>query len=441
MREHAIALIEDDKTMAASMLERFQLEGWQAAHFKSCCMAEANWDTLLSASVVISDLRLPDGSGMELFARFKERQGTAPFIIITAYASVSDAVRLMRDGLHDYWIKPFDIEEAVTKLHDILDDEAMSGESVLGQCQRMREAERLLKKVAPSAAHILITGETGSGKGEAVKLLHHLSGLDRPLVTVNCGSIPADLLESELFGYEKGAFTGADKRKQGQIELADGGMLFLDEIGDMPLAMQVKLLHVIQEKAITRLGGHERIPVDFRLVCATHKDLRKLVAAGKFREDLFYRINVIHISLPPLRERGSDILWLTHRFIDEFSVNHRIRGLHPETEMMLLHHPLPGNVRELRNRIERACILAEGPLLTPADIFPERESHAEPTNEASQGTLGLKEVVHEAEKKALIDAYRLSGGKVLRAAELLGISRKTFWEKAKKHKLKLDQLP
>jgi len=433
-----IALIEDDKTMAESMLERFRIEAWSTEYFKSCCMAETNWEQILSADVVISDFRLPDGNGMELFARYKEKNGTSPFIMITAYASISDAVQLMREGLHDYWIKPFDIEEAVGKLHELLDTDALNQEPVLGHCKQMREAERLLRKIASSRVNVLITGETGTGKGEAVKYLHAISLPDKPLVTINSGSIPRDLLESELFGYEKGAFTGASARKIGQIEMAHGGILFLDEIGDMPLEIQVKLLHVIQEKKLTRLGGHEEIPVDFRLVCATHRNLRALVQEGKFREDLYYRINVVHVKLPPLRERGADVLWLANRFINEFTENSHVRGLLPEAEMMMLNHHFSGNVRELRNRVERAVVLAERALLTAMDIFPEQLDGDAPHIESHQN-FNLKEVVHDTERKALIDAYNVSGGSVSKAAELLGISRKTFWEKTKKLKVELDK--
>lgn len=432
MSECKIALIEDDLAMGESMLARFELEGWPTCLFKTCCEAELNWQKLLAADVVISDLRLPDGSGAEIFARYLERGGSAPYILITAYAALPDAIQLMRDGLNDYWPKPFDIEDAVRRLSLLLDDREHTREAVLGHCRVMQQVERMLEKIAPLKINVFITGETGTGKEEAVKFMHAISASDAPLVAVNSGAIPHELLESELFGHEKGAFTGAIAQKIGCIERAHGGTLFLDEIGDMSLGMQVKLLRVIQNGRMTRVGGSTEIQVNFRLVCATHRNLKQMVEQGMFREDLYYRINVVHVELPPLRERDSDMLWLAMKFIEQADDNpSHVRGLLPMAEQLLLDHAFPGNVRELKNRIERAVALTGSQMLSVEDIFPDQVYENAEAGDANRG-MRLKDLVSLTERRAIEHAYEASGRTVIKAAEILGISRKTLWEKAKK---------
>lgn len=428
-----LCLIEDDVIMGESLVDRFRLEGFQV---RWLTRGDSALEALASEEfdMVVSDIRLPDMEGSVLLdvAAAKLRY-LPPWIFITGYGSVDQAVSLLKRGAVDYITKPFELDRLVEKLQNLcrqcVDDETANR---LGLSPAMRRIAQLLPRVAREARTVLITGESGSGKEVIANEIHRLDPVtaNGPFIAVNCAALPEQLLEAELFGHERGAFTGALRTRPGVFEQAQGGTLFLDEVGDMPLSMQAKLLRVIQERRVVRVGGEIAIPVQVRLVCATHRDLRAMVEEKSFREDLFYRINVIQLRVPPLRERREDILWLAHRFLDEYA---KARGTPPlrlsaEAEQALLAHPWPGNVRELKHAIERACILSEGPVIEPEMLFdaevpgPGRGEALEP----------LTEYILRCEKSYIEAALAQCEGRVGKTAERLGISRKTLWEKMRR---------
>lgn len=433
-----ICLIEDDELMGEALGERFEMEGF--FHDWHKCGKNA----LLALqrrryNVVVSDIRLPDLSGEEIFSELRRAQvALPPFLFMTAHGAISQAVRLLKLGAADYVPKPLDIDLLVARIRELGNASGTVTETpeegVLGVSTGMQRVEQMLQRVAATDGTVLITGETGVGKELVARRLHALgeSGQSKPFVAVNCAAIPDTLLESEMFGFEKGAFTGAVKERSGYFEQADGGTLFLDEIGDMPAVMQVKLLRAIQERTVTRVGSAAPIRVNVRLLCATHEDLRQLVVAGRFREDLYYRINVIHVAIPPLRERRDDILWLARKFLDEQSAK---RGGTPfsftaAAERILWSHPWPGNVRELKHCLERACILADHPLIGPEALLGEREVSVAGTSGAG-GTLGSH--LDACEKHYLEQALAAHTWRIGESADSLGISRKNLWEKMRKH--------
>jgi len=433
-KPYRICLIEDDEIMGEALVDRFSLEGFECDWFKAgkpalAILARKRYD------VVISDIQLPDLNGEALFEELRN-SGTElpPYLFITGYGTIDRAVRLLKLGAEDYLTKPLDIRALLEKV-SILCVRARpqaAGEPVLGVSSAMRRIEAMLPRIADSAGTVLISGESGVGKEQVARALHRLRDPEGrlPFVAVNCGALTESLLEAELFGYVKGAYTGAARDKKGVFEQAHGGTLFLDEIGDMPPAMQVKLLRSIQERCIVRVGGETPIAVDFKLVCATHQDLRKMVEAGEFREDLYYRIHVIQLHIPPLRERKEDILWLVGRLLDA-GVEERggqRRSLHRSAEKPLLDYPWPGNIRELRHCLERACILSTQPVLTPELLFSEmpRAATGEPTAES------LNDHLQACEKRYIDEALRANGWRIADTANALGISRKNLWEKMKK---------
>jgi DNA-binding NtrC family response regulator len=431
-----ICLIEDDELMGEALKERFEMEGLE------CDWHLRGRDALLALqrrrySIVVSDIHLPDLSGEELFVTLREaRTEPPPFLFMTGYGTIDQAVRLLKLGAVDYVAKPLDVDVLLQRIRDIGAPLGPAGtsEDVLGFSAAMRGIEQMLERLATADGTVLVTGESGVGKEQIARRLHALAGggQARPFVPVNCGAIPETLLESELFGFEKGAFTGAIKERRGYFEQADGGTLFLDEVGDMPLVMQVKLLRAIQERSITRVGAERPLEVNVRIVCATHEDLHQLVESGRFREDLYYRINVIHLRVPPLRERREDILWLARRFLDEQSQK---RGGAPFTlnaaaERALLAHPWPGNIRELKNAIERVCILSERPQIGTEALFGDIRL---PTLGETLNGETLAGYMENCEKRYLEQALSLQGWRISDTADALGVSRKTLWEKMKKH--------
>jgi DNA-binding NtrC family response regulator len=349
-------------------------------------------------------------------------------MFISGFAEIDQAVRLMRCGAVDFMTKPFAIDEFLRRIEAVtrvrLGGEA---EFVLGRSPAIQRTEVLLRRYSALDLPVLITGETGSGKEVAARLMHAISPRgSEPFVAVNCAAIPAELLESELLGHEKGAFTGAQQRHLGYAERAGRGTLFLDEIGDMPLALQAKLLRLIEARSLTRLGGETEIPFRARVVAATHANLAERGQAKSFREDLYFRLAVLPVEIPPLRERPEDITWLMGRFLDEATTrsDYRVRGFSALTEDAALAHPWPGNVRELRNRIERAAALASNEWIMPGDLFPESASTA-----SEQGFLPLADVRDAAERRQIERALDETGGQIAKAAGLLEISRTTLWEK------------
>jgi DNA-binding NtrC family response regulator len=427
-----ICLVEDDPIMGESLCDRLRLEGFAFDWFRSAGDAYARLPQGAYAAVV-SDIRLPDFGGDELFKRLRATGGVPPFLFITGFGSIDRAVELLKLGAADYITKPFDLDELIEKLRALCGPAAAGGRvPVLGISAAMRRIEDLLPRIAKRAGSLLITGESGVGKERVAQEFDRLARDNEkcPFVAINCGAVAEGLLEAELFGHEKGAFTGAMRQKKGVFELADCGTLFLDEIGEMSLAMQVKLLRALQEKRFRRVGGEVPVDVDLRVICATNRNLKELVEHGRFREDLYYRVNVIHVPVPPLRERKDDILWLARKFLDEFSSRHGggRRELSPAAEHALLDYPWPGNVRELRHCIERGSILASRPVLGPEDFFGDGlPPRPEDTSEAS-----LNDYLAECERRYIRQALERHDGHIANTAAALGISRKGLWEKLKR---------
>jgi len=434
-----IGVVEDDPIMGGSLQQRLTLEGYEVNWWTSGRDAVAGISER-TPDLVICDLRLPDMHGEELFQTAASHAGTPPFLFITAYGEIDQAVRLMRAGAGDYLTKPFVMDDFLGRVEDLLSrrpplpDKAL----VLGVSASMCAVEQLLRRVADLDSSLLITGETGVGKEVCAQFVHDVSdAAERPFIAVNCAAIPAELLESELFGHEKGAFTGAHTRHLGYAERARDGVLFLDEIGDLPLTLQAKLLRLIQERAFCRVGGELAISFDARLICSTNRNLDLAVKARQFREDLYYRINVIPVHVPPLRERTDDILPLLHRYTDHFasSMPNGLRGVSAQAEEAALAHDWPGNVRELRNRVERAVALASGELLAPGDLFPELKVMGD---RAGSALSTLAEVRDAAERRQILRALEQTEGQIVKAATLLGVSRTTLWEKMKRLNIKAD---
>jgi DNA-binding NtrC family response regulator len=369
-------------------------------------------------------------------------------VLITAHGSVPLAVEAMKAGAADFLLKPFDRDEVLFTIEKALVSSSHAAQRppepstperlLIGNSPAMKDCIERLRKAAPTQATVLIRGESGTGKEVAARTLHAWSPRRQgPFVAVHCAALPDNLLESELFGYEKGAFTGAHQRKPGRVELAEGGTLFLDEIGDISLAVQVKLLRLLQEKEFQRLGGTRTEKADVRFVAATHRNLEALVAAGQFREDLFYRLNVVPVWMPPLRERRDDVVLLAHKFCEEFAAANGRTGLALEDDALaaLTAYDWPGNVRELQNLIERLVVFADGPTIRGADVKRElgRNAGIRPPNDAASApsaeptTLDAQRL--EAERQAIREALARTGGNRTQAARLLGISRRTLYNK------------
>ena len=436
MKTLPVCLIEDDQIMGESLIDRFQLEGIEVTWLRTLASGREALQQR-RFGVVVSDIRLPDGDGGDLYLEIKASSTEPPpYLFITGHGTIDRAVALLKAGAADYVTKPFDLDRLVEKVREVIESgaepetHATTGE--LGVSPAMRRIEQSLPRLARHASAVLITGESGAGKEHVAQLFHQFARDDDvcPFVAVNCAALPEGLLEAELFGYEKGAFTGAAKMKKGLLEQASCGTLFLDEIGEMPLPMQSKLLRAIQDRRITRIGSEISIPVGFRLVCATHRDLKAMVAQGSFREDLFYRINVIHVRVPPLRERPEDILHFLRHFLDDFRRDHggERRVVDTRAEQVLLDYPWPGNLRELKNCVERACILAQGRVLEAESFFEEGVALL-PSGVAAPT---LAEHMARVERDYLTRALARCGNHMGNTAIELGISRKNLWEKMRK---------
>lgn len=386
---------------------------------------------------VIMDLRMPGLDGMELLKWIRREGFRMPSIMISAHGEISDAVSALKEGAADYIVKPFNPDELVFKIRSLVEAQnlknMMEGEKrtseLIGESSSMRQVKEIITRIANSASTVLITGESGTGKEVVAREIHRSSPVaSGPFIPINIGGVPENLLESELFGYEKGAFTGAVARKSGMFELASGGTLFLDEIGDMPLSLQVKILRVLQERKITRLGGTATIPINARLVAATNKDLESMVREGTFREDLFYRLNVVRIQLPPLRERPEDIPILSAAIMKKLGRNmaSHVKGFSPEAIEALKKHHFYGNVRELENIIERACIFADGEVIDLKDL-DLNGSVSRNMDKKSQAVISDEVLtLRDIEKNAIIRALHRWEGNRTKASEELGISRRTL---------------
>jgi len=425
-----VGLVEDDPVMGGSIVQRLELEGWDVTWWHTGSEAVVGLGRVAdSLDLVICDIRLPDMSGETVFEHMARQPNAPPFLFVTGFAEIDQAVRLMRSGAVDFLAKPFAMDEFLKRIATGRRS-TRSGmrpkEYVLGQSSAIQQVEDQIHRYAAHDLPVLITGETGSGKEVAARLLHQVSArAEQPFVAVNCAAIPAELLESEIFGHEKGAFTSAHQRHLGYAERARGGTLFLDEIGDMPAQLQAKLLRLIESESFTRLGGEAPVPFRARIVAATHRDLSPGQASG-FREDLYFRLAVLPVEIPPLRQRPEDIVWLLDRFLDNAVARSetRIRGFSALTEDAALAYAWPGNVRELRNRVDRAVALTASEWIMPGDLFPDR-----PGIQPSPGFLPLADVRDAAERRQIERALEQTDGQVIKAAELLGIGRSTLWEK------------
>lgn len=469
--KRTILVVDDEPNMAWLFEQSFsgQFSVLGARHLQEALDALGNH----RVDLVMLDLQIPGTDGMGILREIKVRNPEIPVIMMTAYATVRTAVEAIKAGAFDYILKPFDLDELrltmekalefadlrqeVRGLRDQLKERRVG--QLLAVSPRMTEVLRLVEKVGPSDACVLILGESGTGKELVARAIHQSSPrASRPFVAVNCAALPENLLESELFGHEKGAFTGAHARKPGRFEMADRGTILLDEIGDMPLLLQAKLLRVLEEKAIQPLGATRQLPVDVRILAATNRDLRDLVKKGAFREDLFFRLSVIPLHLPPLRERPEDIPLLANHFLKEFNDRHGkgFRQISPEAIRLLAGYSWPGNVRELRNVIEQVIVLNDDRVLLPGHLPPQLAEGHEPVerprgaNEApveAPGEVPVKapvEALMEAPLKNRIDALATKveaemirdalarcGGNRTRAAEMLKISRRTLQLKMK----------
>ena len=403
--------------------------------------------------LVVTDLRMPNLDGLELLGWAAEHFPGLPIILITAHGTVDTAVEALKRGAFDYITKPFDRDELHGIIAKALATEARNAQrftaepgrpfDIIGSSTPMREVYRLIEKVAPSPTTVLVTGESGTGKELVARALHrHSDRAQGPFIQINCGAIPENLFEAELFGYEKGAFTGAVASKPGRFEVASGGTLLLDEVGELPRDMQVKILRALQERRIDRVGGLRPIDVDVRVVAATNVDLQKAVEHGTFREDLYYRLNVIPIHLPSLRDRVDDIPLLVEHFLAKFNsrLGKSVRRVDPEALAALLEHPWPGNIRELENMMERSILLAESEVIGLADLPGLRRGGPSIADAGELEELGLKEYVRvhttKLERARIQRVLDTEDGNVTRAARRLGISRKSLQTKMKDYGLR-----
>lgn len=447
-KDYCVLLVEDDEIMRLSLEDRLRIEDIPVQSVSDIAAAHIQLEKG-GIDLVVSDIRLPDGTGIELFDNISIHFPGIPVILMTAYGDVSDAVALVKAGALDYLTKPFDISDFIKKVeyhlsfiadtHLILDNAGTdisfkAGSGRLGKSASMCKIERLVARLSDSDSSILITGESGVGKEVVASLIHSNSlRSGGPMIRVNCAALSTSLIESELFGHDKGAFTGAVKQHIGRFEQAQGGTIFLDEIAEVSPDIQVKLLRVLQEHEIERVGGVESINLDVRVIAATQVDLDESIKRNEFRSDLYWRLNVIHINIPPLRERKEDIVYLARLFVSELITNTGsfINGLSKDAEVLLKSMPFPGNVRELKNIIERAVALCDGPWIGPSDLLIQDSDDYD----HDSCTITLKQSIEEAEKKAIYNALTESDGKINQAADHLGISRKNLWEKMKRYRI------
>lgn len=442
-----ILLAEDDEIMRITIQDRLQKNKW---HVDAVANGKEASEQLKKENyhLVISDIRMPGFDGWQLLKFVRQTSPFTDIIMMTAFGSVDDAIESLKKGAADYILKPFNMDDLVIRVSRILEMQTIKARcssleescremhsDLIGESKALERIHGLIKQVAPTDSTVLILGESGTGKELVASSIHqHSKRSDKSFVRLNCAAIPEGLMESELFGHEKGAFTGAHAKKLGKFEMADGGTMLLDEIGELPLPLQAKLLRVLQENMYERVGGTGTIRVDVRILCATSKDLEQAVENGSFRQDLFYRLNVIPIHMPPLRERKEDIPALTNHFLHEFSINRGIAmEVSPEAMQCLIGYDYPGNVRELKNIIERASVLAPEQVIKPDDL-PSDLLGLNGYDDTGD-TLSLSHAMAKTEKQLILKALAKTDGKKGEAAELLGISRKNLWEKMKLYEI------
>lgn len=444
-----ILLAEDEEIMRITIQDRLEKHNWDVDAVQNGSEAADKLEKH-NYHLVISDIRMPNMDGIQLLELVRQTSPYSDIIMMTAYGSVDDAIGCLKKGAADYILKPFNMDDLVIRATRILEMQNIKARctsleescremhtQMIGNSKAIQGVHDFIKQVAPTDSTILIRGESGTGKELAATSIHMNSQrADKPFVRINCAAIPEGLIESELFGHEKGAFTGAHARKPGKFELADGGTLLLDEIGELPLPLQAKLLRVLQESVYERVGGTGTINVDIRLLCATAKNLEDAIKEGSFRQDLFYRLNVIPLVLPPLRDRKDDVPVLTNHFLHEFSVK---RGMAMEISsdamQQLIAYDFPGNIRELKNIIERASVLAPEGIINSTDLPSDLSVTA--SHQDFPDTYILAEAVAQTEKQLVLKALTHTCGKRAEAAVLLGISRKNLWEKMKQYEITL----
>jgi len=452
-----IMVIDDEPLMSITVQDALVAEGYKVTAAetgeKGLTLLREN-----QADILITDLKLPDVDGIQILKEVKTISPETQVIMITAYGSVDSAVTAMKEGASDYLTKPFAMDELLLIIKRILRmkqleeeniflrkkvEERYGLEGLVGKSPQMLKIYDLIETVSQTDTTVLVYGESGTGKEMVANAIHLRSPRKgRSFIKVNCAALPETLLESELFGHEKGAFTGAFKQRKGRFEMADGGTLFLDEIGDISHVVQVKLLRVLQERQFERLGGNETLSVNVRLICATQRDLKEEIRKGALREDLYYRLNVVPINLPPLRERREDILLLADHFIDKFSkkMGKEITGLSEDAHTLLLRYPFPGNIRELENMLERAVALIKGKVIQAEDLPEEvcgRETPIHNICEKIRASRPLFSAIKLFEKDYIQSVLEKTKGKKGQAADILGISRKTLWEKIKELEIEI----
>jgi DNA-binding NtrC family response regulator len=440
--QSTILIVDDEKNIRDGLAEAFSLEGYATLAAQDGQEAQNILDDHY-VDLVVTDLKMPKVSGMELLQYIKRRWQSIPVIIITAHGDISEAVAAMQYGALEFITKPLDLDHLLKLTKNALEirelsiknqelrEEVLAQQrisSIIGKSQAMRKIFDLVRKVAPTKASVLITGESGVGKELIADAIHNLSPRrDKPLVKVHCAALAESLLESELFGHEKGAFTGAQARKRGRFEMADTGSLFLDEIGEINQNVQIKILRVLQERKFERVGGESTLEVDVRFIAATNKDLKLEIEEGRFREDLYYRLNVVNIHVPPLRERREDIPLLAATFLHEFSQENEkeIEGFETRAKQALFAYDWPGNVRELRNCIESAVVMASGRFIAMEDLPPGPRS----TQEKKEIHIPALSSMAEAEKILIAETLAMLGWNKTKTAEVLKIGRKTLYQK------------
>jgi len=450
MRTATILVVDDEQLIRWSLSTRLKDEGYRVLEAETA--ADALQRLRDGVDLVLLDYKLPDGDGLTVLKQIKEREPDTLVILLTAVSSVEVAVEAMKQGAYHYANKPFNLDEIALVVEKALETTELrrevralrasqaqpySPDRIVGESDAIVHVRALLKKIASSpASTVLLTGESGTGKDLAAKVIHYASDrAAKPFMNITCSALPENLLESELFGHERGAFTGADRQKRGLFETADRGTVFLDEIAAMVPALQAKLLRFLEEKTFKRVGGSVDIRVDVRVIAATNRRLEDEVRQGRFREDLYYRLNVVPIALPPLRERSNDIPLLLHYFVDQFNTEFKkqVQGIAPDAMTRLQTYGWPGNIRELRNAVERAMLLGEGKQLTIADFPMIANGRVKLTEAVELPANGID--LEQLERSLVVQALERSGWNQTRAAALLGLNRDQIRYRIEKFKL------
>ncbi|MDI9556732.1 MAG: sigma-54 dependent transcriptional regulator [Pseudomonadota bacterium] len=445
-----IVIVEDDAGVRFFLEEALKDEGYKIKAFES--YEEASSSINKETNLIIMDIKLPGVDGLTAI-EVNKKKSDAPILIITAYGTKKNAMEAIQRGATDFFVKPIALDELKVMVKRVLGTQMLKKElevskeeelgqsifhGVVGKSEVMKEIFRNIEKFADKDITVLITGETGAGKEAVGRLIHDLSKRSKDFVVVNCASIPDNLLESELFGYEKGAFTGAVQSKQGKFELANGGTIVLDEIGEMSPYLQAKLLRVIEAKEIERLGDIKKRKIDVRILATTNRALEVEIKEGRFREDLYYRLAQIHLIIPPLRERREDILVLTDKLLLDISKDSgNLVSIADDAKRLLLNYPWPGNVRELINVIKRAAIMCDNNRITLDDL-PLHLRGEQPLASISYSDKSLDEAISELEKRMIIDALKKTRGLQAKAAKLLGISERSIWYRIKKYSIDVN---